>query len=148
MLKKMCCHLKVFFFLSYIVPQSFPKLDAVFAIVFKCHPCDYVSCSIPQLDSLHNSFLILHKSCVYQQPVFWELRKCNYMLWYLTSLTHLLISSCQLLALYSPSSPAPGTLCVGGVLAHYWGGASCAWAGCTSPFCFYITACVFRHWNC
>lgn len=40
--------------------------------------------------------------------LFWELRKCNYMLRSLTSLTHLLISSCQLSPLYSRSSPAPG----------------------------------------
>lgn len=115
----MCFHLNAFFLLSYISHQSLPTLYAIFVIFFECHRCDYVSFFIPQLESPHNSFLIVQGSCVHQQSVFGELRKSNCMLRYLTSLTHLLISSRQLLALFSRSSPALGALCVsGGVFWH------------------------------
>lgn len=137
-------------FFCLIFPISLPSRYLLCLwFFFKCHNCDYVSFSIQQLESLHNSFLVVQECCVHWQSVFWELKKCNYMLRYLVSLTHLLISSCQCLALDSWSSPAPGDLCVaGGVLAHSQGGATCAWASCPSPFCFCITACIFRHWCC
>lgn len=55
---------------------------------------------------------------MHQQSVFGELRKSNCMLRYLMSLAHLLISSHQLLALYSRSSPALAALCASG--GDFW----------------------------
>lgn len=83
------------------------------------HICDFfsniiivtISFIILQLESPHNSFPVLQEICVHQQLVLWELKKCNYMCEYLTSLTHLLISSYQPFTLCTLSSLAPRTLC-------------------------------------